>query len=135
MMRSDITSISKIELLKINVRGAHARLGAEQARHAIANEKNPEAWLTQVESIGHGAIEDERLLPLDAANESLLMGLRLVEGFDLERAEHLAGRAIDRETLDHLIAERLIETVSNRRIRVTDKGKPVLNAIVRALSF
>lgn len=115
--------------------GAHARLGPDHARHAIANEKNPEAWLAQVESLGHGAIEDECLSALDAANESLLMGLRLVEGLDLYRTEHLAGQAINQETLDHLIAERLIEIVSNRRVRVTASGKPVLNAIVRALSF
>jgi coproporphyrinogen III oxidase-like Fe-S oxidoreductase len=101
----------------------------------MSNEKHPETWLSLVESCGHGLIEDEILSSLDQANECLLMGLRLDEGLDVVRAETLAGQPLDQETLHRLMEEGLVETVSNHHLRVTTKGRPVLNAIVRALSF
>lgn len=115
--------------------GAHARLCDESGRHAMSNEKHPETWLSLVETCGHGLIEDEVLSSLDQANECLLMGLRLDEGLDVVRAETLAGQPLDQETLHRLMEEGLVETVSNHHLRVTTKGRPVLNAIVRALSF
>ena len=101
----------------------------------MSNEKHPETWLSLVESRGHGLIEDEVLSSLDQANECLLMGLRLEEGLDLVRAETLAGRSLDQDILHRLMDEGLVETISNHHLRVTAKGRPVLNAIVRALSF
>lgn len=115
--------------------GAHARLRDENGRHAMSNEKHPETWLSLVESRGHGLIEDEVLSSLEQANECLLMGLRLEEGLDLVRTETLAGQSLDQDILYRLMDEGLVETISNHHLRVTAKGRPVLNAIVRALSF
>ena len=115
--------------------GAHARLRDDSGRHAMSNEKHPETWLSLVESRGHGLIEDEVLSSLDQANECLLMGLRLEEGLDLVRAETLAGQSLDQDILHRLMDEGLVETISNHHLRVTAKGRPVLNAIVSALSF
>ncbi len=115
--------------------GAHARLTNASGRHAISNEKSPEAWLSLVEDRGHGMIENEILARLDAANECLLMGLRLNEGLDLLHCEALAGKHLDQTSIHHLMDEHLVEIVSNNRLRVTDKGKPVLNAIVNVLSL
>lgn len=115
--------------------GAHARLTDASGRHAISNEKSPETWLSLVEELGQGMIEDEVLARLDAANECLLMGLRLNEGLDLLHCEALAGQQLNQTSIDRLMDEHLVEAVSNNRLRVTDKGKPVLNAIVNVLSF
>ena len=115
--------------------GAHARLHDESGHHAMSNEKHPETWLSLVENQGHGLIEDEILSSVDMANECLLMGLRLQEGLDVMRVETLAGQSLDQDILHRLMEEDLIETISNHHLRVTIKGRPVLNAIVRALSF
>ena len=40
--------------------GAHGRLDIDGARHAIATEKRPEAWLMRVEANGHGVVVDDR---------------------------------------------------------------------------
>ena len=43
-------------------------------------EKHPERWLAKVEASGHGLVTDEVLTLEEAADEMLLMGLRLREG-------------------------------------------------------
>ena len=115
--------------------GAHARLSDASGRHAMSNEKHPETWLSLVETNGHALIDDETLTSRDAANECLLMGLRLNEGLDVIHCETLAGHQLDQTTIHRLMDEHLVESVANNRLRVTSKGKPVLNAIVGALSF
>ena len=115
--------------------GAHARLSDASGRHAMSNEKHPETWLSLVETNGHALIDDETLTSRDAANECLLMGLRLNEGLDVIHCEALAGHQFDQTTIHCLMDEHLVESVANNRLRVTSKGKPVLNAIVGALSF
>ena len=50
-------------------------------------------WLAQVESEGHGLIEDELLTAEEQGDEFLLMGLRLREGIDPARFRRLSGRA------------------------------------------
>ena len=44
------------------------------------SEKHPERWLEAVERDGHGLVVDEALTLEEAADEMLLMGLRLREG-------------------------------------------------------
>ena len=62
------------------------------------------------------------------------MGLRLAEGVDLARAGMLAGGAppLDRNAMARLEGHGLLERDADR-LRVTDKGMPVLEAILREL--
>ena len=69
--------------------GAHGRLITPEGRRAQATEKHPEMWLTQVESEGHGLIENAPLSAEEQGDEFLLMGLRLREGVDRARFEAL----------------------------------------------
>ncbi len=64
----------------------------------------------------------------------LLMGLRLVEGIDLARYEALSGRCFDPARLAMLQEEKLVEPVANSRIRATQSGRLVLNALVAELA-
>src|SRR5215475_3331396 len=57
--------------------GGHGRLDIDGARHATATEKRPEGWLVRVQEQGHGVVTDEVLTREEAADEFLLMGLRL----------------------------------------------------------
>jgi oxygen-independent coproporphyrinogen-3 oxidase len=114
--------------------GAHARLDIDGERHALATERRPEAWLMRVESLGHGFTSDETLLRSEWADEFLLMGLRLAEGIDPKRYEHLAGRALNPRRIANLLEEGAVEITPDGRLRVTQTGFPVLDAVVADLA-
>jgi len=114
--------------------GAHGRLITPAGRRAQATERHPEMWLTQVESEGHGLIENEMLTAEQQGDEFLLMGLRLREGVDPERFRRLSGRALDQRQVDSLAAEGFIETDQAGRVRVTPRGAPLLDSVVADLA-
>jgi oxygen-independent coproporphyrinogen-3 oxidase len=114
--------------------GAHGRLDIASARHATATERRPEAWLVQVEAVGHGIITDDILLREERADEFLLMGLRLKEGVDPERYAAIAGRTLDDAQIANLAALGFVERDATGRLRVTQAGFPVLDAVVADLA-
>ncbi len=114
--------------------GAHGRLDIGGMRQATATEKRPEAWLTQVESVGHGLVTDEALTREEQADEFLLMGLRLAEGIHPERYTALTGRQLDPRRISVLHEEGALETMPDGRLRVTQSGFPVLDAVVADLA-
>ncbi|MCW5696989.1 MAG: coproporphyrinogen III oxidase [Bauldia sp.] len=114
--------------------GAHGRLLLEDGRHATAAIRAPEHWLQRVESWGDGLDLDELLSREEEADEMLLMGLRLVEGFDLDRYERIAGRRLDPRRLTDLIDNGMVETLTDHRVRVTRAGSFVLDAVVADLA-
>ncbi|MFL6808588.1 MAG: radical SAM family heme chaperone HemW [Bradyrhizobium canariense] len=114
--------------------GAHGRLDIGGVRHAIATEKRPEAWLMRVEANGHGVVTDDPLNSEERADEFLLMGLRLAEGIDPQRYQALSGRALDPRRIAVLREEGAIAVDENGRLRVTQAGFPVLDAVVADLA-
>ena len=114
--------------------GAHGRLDIEGNRHATATEKRPEAWLMRVEANGHGVIADDVLNREERADEFLLMGLRLAEGIDPKRYAALSGRALDERRIAMLREEGAIVVDADGRLRVTQAGFPVLDAVVADLA-
>ncbi len=109
--------------------GAHARLTTAAGRRAFVTEKHPETWRTAVERQGHALIEDAILDPREATAEKLLMGLRLDEGVALDAAMRTL---IDEQRLAALTTEGLVEQSANR-LRATDEGRRVLDAVLRDL--
>jgi oxygen-independent coproporphyrinogen-3 oxidase len=114
--------------------GAHGRLDINGIRHAIATDKRPEAWLTRVEDDGHGIISEELLDSEQRADEFLLMGLRLAEGIDPKRYAALAGRPLDPHRIAALKEDGAIVMDDNGRLRVTQDGFPLLDAVVADLA-
>jgi putative oxygen-independent coproporphyrinogen III oxidase len=114
--------------------GAHGRLDIDGERHATWTERRPEAWLMQVESTGHGVVGDDTLLRSQVADEFLLMGLRLAEGIDPTRYERIAGRALDPRRVRILQEEGAVELTPAGKLRVTQSGFPVLDAVVADLA-
>ncbi len=110
--------------------GAHGRLLTARGRLAQACEKRPEAWLSQVETQGHGLIEDVALTKEEQGDEFLLMGLRLGEGVDPARFEALSGRPLDGARLRNLIEGGYLERDPTGRLRVTAAGAPLLDSVV-----
>ena len=114
--------------------GAHGRLEIDGSRYATATEKRPEEWLALVEARGHGLITDEALTREEAADEFLLMGLRLAEGVDPTRYAALAGRPLDDHRINILREQGMVEMTHAGRLRVTMAGFPVLDAVVADLA-
>jgi len=114
--------------------GAHGRLDIDGDRHATSTERRPEGWLSRVEKDGHALIADEVLTSEEAADEFLLMGLRLAEGIDVERYAQIAGRVIDPDRVAVLRQHGLIETTPAGRMRVTLSGFPLLDTVVADLA-
>lgn len=114
--------------------GAHGRLDIGGDRHATATEKRPEPWLMRVEAFGQGIVTDEILNREERGDEFLLMGLRLVEGIDPARYAALAGRPLDPDRIRRLSEEGAIAIDPDGRLRVTQAGFPLLDAVVADLA-
>ena len=114
--------------------GAHGRLTVGQGKTGTINRRNPEQWLQQVESLGHGMEIEERLDVHAQADELMLMGLRLREGMDLKRWQDLSGRRVDAEKERFLVSEGLLERIDESRLRCTPAGMMVLDALVADLA-
>jgi oxygen-independent coproporphyrinogen-3 oxidase len=114
--------------------GAHGRLDIDGTRHATATEKRPEAWLMRVEEKGHGVVTDDILNSEERADEYLLMGLRLAEGIDPKRYAVLSGRTLDPRRISVLREEGAISVDNDGRLRVTQSGFPMLDAVVADLA-
>ena len=112
--------------------GAHGRLTLRGVRHATEAIHAPSAWLAAALQ-GSGELP-RNVLPLhEQATEYLLMSLRLAEGMDMARHAALAGKALDQGALADLAGMGLI-VIEQERLKVTSAGRPVLNAILRALA-
>jgi putative oxygen-independent coproporphyrinogen III oxidase len=114
--------------------GAHGRLITPTGRRAQSTEKHPEMWLTQVETEGHGLIENEVLTAEEQGDEFLLMGLRLTEGIDPERFTRLSGRALDQRQVSALTDDGFLVADETGRVRVTPQGFPLLDSVVADLA-
>jgi len=114
--------------------GAHGRIDIDGERHATATERRPEAWLSLVESQGHGLVTDDVLTREERSDEFLLMGLRLAEGIDVARYEAISGRKLDPARVATLLEHGLVEMTGDGCLRVTLPGFPVLDAVVADLA-
>jgi oxygen-independent coproporphyrinogen-3 oxidase len=114
--------------------GAHGRLTIDGRRVATDTEKRPEAWLMRVEANGTGVTVSEKLTAGETADEYLLMGLRLAEAIDIDRYNALSGRTLDPRRISILREEGAVETTADGRLRVTQSGFPLLDAVVADLA-
>ncbi len=112
--------------------GAHGRLTTGAGRLATETLRDPAAWLQAVAARGTGRSAVETLTRSDQAVEYLMMAMRLAEGADLSRYARLAGAPIADARIQPLIEDRLAER-SGDRLAATERGRPVLNAILRQL--
>jgi len=116
--------------------GAHGRLTVAGRRTAFRQARTPEAWLQRVERDGHGTTERTALAPAEAAVEALMMGLRLVEGVDLDRFRALTGgdlaAFVDPAGLERLIEGGFVERADGR-LAATAAGRQRLNAVLAML--
>jgi oxygen-independent coproporphyrinogen-3 oxidase len=113
--------------------GAHGRLTLGERRMATSTERLPERWRAKVQAEGHAIIEYIELAREDAAQEHLLMNLRLAEGLDLLRYESRWGISLDRQRIAALEREDMLEMRGGRLV-ATRSGRLVLNSVIAALA-
>jgi len=115
--------------------GAHGRIAGEHGRMASVIERHPETWAGLVEAEGHGIVEAEPIAREAAADEMLLMGLRLREGLDIERLRQVGGVIPDCETVERLVGQGVLEVIDGgRRVRAIGAGRFLINELVLQLS-
>ena len=108
--------------------GAHGRLTLG-VRHATEAVRQPAVWLSDVAAgTGH---QSEVLAPGAAAEEYLMMSLRLREGSDLTRFRDLGGSDLSRG-IATLAADGLVAS-DGRRLTATPRGRLLLNSVLAAL--
>lgn len=115
--------------------GAHGR----RSGLAIARHKKPENWMASITRAAHGIAEQTSLAPADRQTEAMLMGLRLGEGVDLARIAAFDAKAtadigalVNLAALARLSDQGLVDRRGDR-LRATESGMLVLNAILAAL--
>ncbi len=111
--------------------GAHGRrLGQRTVRH-----RKPENYLAAVARNGHGLVEEERLTPLQAAHEALVMGLRLAEGIDTDDLAKRLGvdRLVDEAAVLRLERHGLLDRRGDR-LSVTPAGRLLLDSILAEIA-
>ena len=111
--------------------GAHGRRGGlRTVRH-----RKPENFLAAVACNGHGLAEEEPLLPIEAAHEALVMGLRLAEGIEPEALARRIGtdKLVDDAAVTKLVRHKLLER-HGTRLRTTPGGRLVLDSILAEIA-
>jgi oxygen-independent coproporphyrinogen-3 oxidase len=112
--------------------GAHGRrLGMRTVRH-----RKPENFLSALRRNGNGISEEAELLPSEAADEALVMGLRLAEGID---AAAIARRFGLGAVVDMAQVERLARSghlvQDGNRISLTSSGRLLLDRILAEIAL
>jgi len=112
--------------------GAHGRrLGRRTVRH-----KKPENFLSALARNGHGIAEEAPLSSAEAADEALVMGLRLIEGID---PHAIAGRfglpgIVNPDRIEPLVASGHLKR-SGSRIALTARGRLLLDYILGQIAL
>jgi oxygen-independent coproporphyrinogen-3 oxidase len=110
--------------------GAHGRrLGMRTVRH-----RKPENFLSGVRRNGHGMVEEEKLTRAEAADEALVMGLRLSEGIDPQALSERFGKAVVADAaVARLVASCHLEQDGDR-IRTTPSGRLLLDRVLAEIA-
>jgi putative oxygen-independent coproporphyrinogen III oxidase len=107
--------------------GAHGR----RLRRRTVRHRKPENFLSAITGKGHGIFEEAPLSPVEAADETLVMGLRLAEGIDPESIAERFGlpAVVDGNRVENLVKSgHLLREGS--RIKLTSRGRLLLDHIL-----
>ncbi len=110
--------------------GAHGRLTLDGARTATTAARGVAGYIRRVGETGIG-FEAERLTPVEAAEERILMGLRTYEGVPWPELAAL-GLAADSDIVRDLVRQGLLADDAGR-LRATPAGRLVLDGVTREL--
>ncbi|MEO3414690.1 radical SAM family heme chaperone HemW [Roseovarius sp. CAU 1744] len=109
--------------------GAHGRITHGGIRYATEAYASPAKWLAEA---ARGVTEkrSDPLSGIEQADEYVMMGLRIWDGIDPRRYDALAGRPLSDSTI-HSLQDIGMIVATDSRIRVTDRGRMVLNTVIK----
>lgn len=113
--------------------GAHGRLTLKGERHATLAASRPGDYSNRVAETGTGLISDQTLSPVEAAEERLLLGLRIEAGVAYGEVAAL-GLGPDHAEVRDLVDMGLL-LADPRRLRASPAGRLVLNALTERLAL
>ena len=112
--------------------GAHGRIAQAGARIETEAIRAPGAWLSAVETAGNGEFSPRAMSPREAAEEYLMMGLRIREGVSPGRLGPLV-EAPDWAARVAMLEEAGMLVTDGGRLRATPAGMLLLNSVLRHL--
>ncbi len=112
--------------------GAHGRLTRQGARIATHAHAKPADYIAAVREDGTGFATQERLTPVEVAEERLLAGLRIEQGVSFEEVRALGLSPVHLEVRD-LIAAGLLAPDPDR-LRATPAGRLILDHVTSRLA-
>lgn len=112
--------------------GAHGRLTLEGVRWASVAPRNPAEWLEGAEVSDGPFWSIDLLSARDRAEEYLMMGLRLEAGISYRRLKELGADSAMPQRLREMVDMGML-TWTDDLVRTTERGRSVLNAVLREL--
>jgi putative oxygen-independent coproporphyrinogen III oxidase len=112
--------------------GAHGRLTRQGVRIATHAHAKPADYIAAVSADGTGFATQERLTPVEIAEERLLAGLRIEPGVSFEEVRALGLSPVHREVRE-LIAAGLLAPDPDR-LRATSAGRLILDHVTSRLA-
>lgn len=113
--------------------GAHGRATIDGRRWSLAAHRRPEAYADAVAREGWGVGEAAPLSAIEAADEMLVMGLRIAEGLERAPYERLRGRPLDSARVAALTEAGLLAD-DPARLRLTTSGRLVADRLAAELA-
>ena len=114
--------------------GAHGRITLAGQTYATMQYKKPETWLKAVQMNGHATKVKEKLSQKAMAEEMIMMGLRLTDGIAYTDFKNRLGTDIEKfiaiDSLVSLKSQGFVSVKNRDRLRLTEKGRPLLNQIL-----
>ena len=114
--------------------GAHGRITLAGQTYATMQYKKPETWLKAVQMNGHATKVKEKLSQKAMAEEMIMMGLRLTDGIAYTDFKNRLGTDIEKfiamDSLVSLKSQGFVSVKNQDRLRLTEKGRPLLNQIL-----
>lgn len=110
--------------------GAHGRLWTDVGRVATETALRPADYIAAVGSVGTAITDRDMLSTEAAAEEYVLMGLRIEDGLSLSRLADIQGYPL---VIDPALMDDGLLSLNGDRLRATPRGRMVLDALTRAL--
>lgn len=112
--------------------GAHGRVSVSGHRYAYEAQRKPEVYMANVQALGSGWGDAQRLEAGAIAQELLAMGLRPAAGIDIARIEAVAGRPVPRDKIS-VFAEQGWVNFDGATLSLTPAGRLLADALTAQL--